>query len=145
MALYPGEFGEVNAGASCGVRTWPPNAAVIWYQQVDRPSAVARWMSSGLAMPFALPTFLRSVVNAASVVGMVVMPALAKSFLFTVVTRNDESNGTPISSLFEVNVPICGMSDLRAVALKYLLSGMNQPVFWYSPTLDQSTSAASAK
>ena len=83
----------MNAGVSCAVSTWPPNAAVIWYQQVDRPSAVANWMSSGLAMPLALPTFFRSAVNPASVVGIVVMPALAKSLVFTVVTRNEESNG----------------------------------------------------
>src|SRR6202044_1702696 len=123
MALYPGEFAEVNAGASCGVRTWPPNAEVIWYQQVDRPSAVARWRSSGLAMLFAVPTFFRSAVNSEIVVGIVVMPALAKSFLFTVVTRNDESNGIPIRSLFAMNVSIWGMSDLRLAALKYLFSG----------------------
>src|SRR5580693_1099257 len=123
MALYPGELGEVNAVASWAVRTWPPNAAVIWYQQVDRPSAVAKWMSSGLAMLFAVPTFFSAAVNPASVVGIVVMPALAKSLVFTVVTRNDESNGIPISSLFETNVLSCGMSDLRLVTSKYLLSG----------------------
>ena len=78
-------------------------------------------------------------------VGIVVTPALAKSFLFTVVTRNDESNGIPISLLSETNVSSCGMSDFRLATLKYLLSGRNQPVFSYSPTLDQSTSAASAK
>ena len=73
------------------------------------------------------------------------MPALAKSLVFTVVTRNEESNGIPIRSLFEVNVSIWGMSDLRLATSKYLFSGRNQPVFSYSPTLDQSTSAASAK
>ena len=113
----------MKAGVSCAVSTEPPNAAVIWYQQVDRPSAVANWMSSGLAMPLALPTFFRSAVNAASVVGIVVMPALAKSFWFTVVTRNDESNGMPISCPFEMNVLSCGMSDSRPAALKYWLSG----------------------
>src|SRR5580692_7618001 len=145
MALYPGEPGEVKAGVSCAVRTEPPNAAVSWYQQVDRPSAVANWMSSGLAMPLALPTFCSAVVNPARVVGIVVMPALAKSLEFTVVTRKDEPNGTSIRSLSETNVLSCGMSAARAAWLKYLLSGSNQPVFWYSPTLDQSTSATSAK
>ena len=51
------------------------------------------------------------------------MPALAKSFWFTVVTRNDESNGTPISCPLEMNVLSCGMSDWRLVGLKYWLSG----------------------
>ena len=89
---------------SCAVSTEPPNAAVIWYQQVDSPSAAANWMSSGLAIPLAVPTFFRSAVHPARVVGMAVMPALAKSFWFTVVTRKDESNGTPISCPLETNV-----------------------------------------
>ena len=70
-----------------------------------------------------MPTFFSAAVNPASVVGIVVMPALAKSLVFTVVTRNDESNGIPISSLFETNVLSCGMSDLRLATLKYVLSG----------------------
>src|ERR1700685_1928658 len=123
IAWYPGELGEVKAGVSCAVSTEPPNAAVSWYQQVDRPSAVANWMSSGLAMPLALPTFFSAAVNPASVVGMVVMPALAKSFWFTVVTRKDESNGRPSSCPLETNVFSCGMSDSRVAWLKYWLSG----------------------
>ncbi len=96
---------------------------MIWYQQVDRPSAAANWMSSGLAMPLALPTCLRSAVHADRVVGMVVMPALAKSFWFTVVTRKDESNGRPTSCPLDSNVLSCGMSDARLDWLKYWLSG----------------------
>src|SRR5580704_19023007 len=123
MALYPGELGEVNAGASCGLRTDPPNAAVIWYQQVDSPSAVARWMSSGLAMLFAVPTVFSAAEKPARVVGMVEIPAFEKSLVLTVVTRNEESNGTPMSLLSETNVPICGMSELRALGLNQVLSG----------------------
>src|ERR1700727_3662207 len=104
MALYPGEPGEVNAGVSCAVRTWPPKAAVTWYQQVDRPSAVANWMSSGLAMPLARPTLLSAAVNPARVAGILRMPAFAKSLVFTVVVRNEESNGAPIRSVLETNV-----------------------------------------
>jgi hypothetical protein len=135
----------VNSGSSCEFRTDPPNAAVIWYQQVDRPSAVAKWMSSGFAIPFACPTFFSAAEKPASVVGTAETPAFEKSLLFTVVTRNDESNGTPISLLSTTKVLSCGMSEPRLLTLKYWFSGRNQPVFSYSPTLDQSTSAASAK
>src|SRR6202042_1046732 len=140
-----GELVEVNAGLSWADRTEPPNAAVIWYQQVDSPSAVANWMLSGLAMPLAVPTFLSAAEKPLKVVGTDVIPAFWKSFVFTVVTRKDESNGIPISLLSTTKVSICGMSVLRPLGLKYLLSGRNQPVFSYSPAFDQSTSAASAK
>ncbi len=62
-------------------------------------------------------------MNCDRVVGMAVTPAFAKSLVFTVVTRNEESNGMPISWLFEMNVSSWGRSARRPDTLKYLLSG----------------------
>jgi hypothetical protein len=69
----------------------PPRAPVVSYQYVDRPSAAENGISSGCAETPELWTFLRSLVYAFSVVGIVVMPALANIFLLTVVTMNDAS------------------------------------------------------
>ena len=80
---------------NCGLPLWsstvPPRAPVVSYQYVDRPSAAANGISSGCAETPALWSFLRSLVYWSSVVGIVVMPALANMRLFTVVTMNDAS------------------------------------------------------
>ena len=81
----------MNCGLSCWSRMVPPSAPVVSYQYVDRPSAAANGMSSGCAETPVVWSFLRSAVYSSSVVGIVVMPALANIFLFTVVTMNDAS------------------------------------------------------
>src|SRR5436190_13254485 len=143
-ALAPGELGDVNSGLPAESRTCPPNAAVIWYQQVDRPSAAAKWMSSGLAIPCER-TLSSAAENSLSVDGTLETPAFWKSLELTVVTMNDASNGIPTSWPRVSKVASCGMSCFRLLALNHLPIGRNQPVFAYSPTLDQSTSVASAK
>src|SRR3569833_2617847 len=112
-ALYPGEPGVANWGLPCPSRIVPPNAAVVWYQYVDSPSAAANGMFSGYwTSPFAL-ICLRSCVYWSIVVGILVTPALVIFFLFSVVTWMDVSNGMPTTWPLMVYDTSWGMSAVN--------------------------------
>ena len=104
----------MNSGLPLASSTLPPNALVVSYQYVDRPSAAANGMLSGYSTtPLALICF-RSFVYSSIVVGIVVIPALVNRSVLTVVTMYDESYGTPMTCPSSVNEPNCGMSVLSA-------------------------------
>jgi hypothetical protein len=72
-------------------RTAPPNAAVVWYQYVDSPSAAANGMFRGCSTTPVALTCRRAAVYSSIVAGAGLAPARANISVLTVVTMNDAS------------------------------------------------------
>jgi hypothetical protein len=77
----------VNSGLKSLSNRSPPNALVSKYQLVEAPSVGESGRPIGYStMPFSL-ICLAAACSSSSVVGILVMPASVKCFLFTSMTR----------------------------------------------------------